>query len=72
MHVLELPVNAGKADVGHLVQCPQVLHHQFAHFAALDFRFRAAFQLVLDLADDRFELGIADGPLPAGQFESAL
>jgi len=38
------------------------------NFAALDFDIGVRFQFILDFDDDRIELGIADGPFPAGKF----
>ena len=43
LHVLKLPIDAGEADVGHLVEFPQVLHHEFAHLPAFHFRLEVRF-----------------------------
>ncbi len=72
MDVLKLPIDAGKANEGHLIDAAQVFHYQFANLAAFDLGLRVAFQFVLDLSDDPLELGIADRPLPAGQLQAAL
>ena len=71
-NVLELPIDAGETDEGHLIQLPQLLHHDLADVAAGDFEFKTPLQLVLHGGDDRFELGVADGALPAGLFQAAL
>src|SRR5687768_11911997 len=68
-YVLELAVDAGEADVSHLVQQPQVLHDQLPHVAAFDLGIEVRIDLVLHLGHDRLDLIAGDRPLPAGFFQ---
>ena len=72
LHVFELAINAGEADIGHFIEVAQVLHQQFAHMTAFNFRLEIGFQLVLDGANDGFDLLVADRALPAGLFQAAF
>ncbi len=72
MNVLELPVDAGEADVGHLVQLAKLLHGQLADRSALDLGLEIRRDVILHLRDQAFDLGVANGPLPTGLLQALL
>src|SRR5262245_43966390 len=50
--VLELPIDRGEADVGHLVELLQMLHDQIAQLEGRDLLLRPLVQPRLDVGDD--------------------
>lgn len=70
--IVELAVDAGEADEGHLVEIAEIPHHQFSHLPALHFALVLLIDFVLDRRGGRLDLAAADGPLPAGSFEAAF
>src|SRR5271156_1848965 len=60
-YVFEVPVNAGKADVGDLIDGPQMVHDQLADLVGGSFAFRRIHQKSLGFVYDRFQLGCGDG-----------
>lgn len=66
MRVLEAPVDRGETDVGDFVELLQLGHHQFAQHPRLDLALAGGAQLVLDVADGRFQALDADRTLLQG------
>ena len=70
--VVELAIDAGEADEGHCVQVAEIAHHELAELPALDFAFELGVDLVFDVGGGGLDLAAADGPLPAGAFQTAF
>src|SRR6202040_3338014 len=66
VQVLEAPVDRGEADVGHLVELPQPLHHEGADLPRGDLAVLSVVEHGLRLADDRLEAARRHHPLLAG------
>jgi len=65
-YILECPVHRGEANVGHLVEHFQALHDQLTQGSHGDLAEVVGVNFALNMADDRFDLLAADGPLVAG------
>src|ERR1700689_1906460 len=70
-YVFKVPVNTGKADVGDLIDGPQMVHDQLADLVGRSFAFRRIHQERLGLVHDRFQFGGGDGTLFAGPQQAA-
>lgn len=70
--VFEFAIDAGEADIGHLIQFAQLLHDEVAQILAVDFGVEVGEDLVLDPRDNRFQLFVAHRPLPAGPEQAVL
>ena len=64
--VLELAVDRGKADVRHLVELPQLVHHEPADFRGRDLALGPVLQRRLDAVSHRLDRGEAHRTLLAG------
>src|SRR3990172_6658326 len=71
MHILELAIDRGEADVGDLVQLIQAGHDQLPDLARVPLPVRLLHQAGLDLLGDLLEFGHAHGPLLGGLEEAA-
>lgn len=66
-YVLEAAVDGGEADVGHVVDVAQAVHHQLADAQAIDLAPAQGVQLGLDLAGRLLQVSLRDGALGAGR-----
>src|SRR4029078_6520815 len=68
--VLELPVDGGKAHIGHLIELMQFLHQLLAHDPAFNLRLAHLLNALLDPVGHGLDGRRADRPLLAGFFQS--
>ena len=65
LDIREFSINAGKADIGHLIQLSEMFHHPLAQVAAIYFTIEVHIHIVLNGRQYRLNLLVADRPLPA-------
>lgn len=70
VYVLELAIDAGKADIGDLIYQPQMLHDDLADLVGGDFRIEAVVDFPFDNFNECPDLIVADRAFPAGFFQS--
>src|SRR5271154_2764629 len=63
--VFKVPINTGKANVGHLIDRPQMIHDQLADLVGSAFALRRIHEKGLGFIYDCFQLGRRNGPLLA-------
>src|SRR5262249_37568754 len=67
-----IPVNRGEADVGHLIEAGQRLHHQLADHIGRDFIFAHGFQAPHDPRDRTIDALALDRTLAQGVVDRTL
>ena len=66
VHILEFPVHAGKPHIGHLVEIPEVFHHEFAQRTRLDLGIKIGIHVAFDVRHQPVNLLVTDRSFPAG------
>ena len=72
VHILKAAIHAGKADITHLVQTFELIHHQLAQTAGIDFALARVEQAVFDAVNGFVDQLRAHGALAQGDLERAL
>src|SRR4029077_18277260 len=71
LKVHEGAVDGGKANISHLVEATELIHHQLAHFTRWNVNLAPGSQLRLDLVHDPFDGAVRDLALGGGLHQAA-